>query len=234
MQLCYRAEEHQLRLNLQYRTYDEGTLITAFQALVIYAIILLFPTPQKPTTKNLSLQTVVNLQEVGYHVGQTGLVLSAEAAHVRPTWDAWILVNAKRRTMSALYCLEWIYAMLNKLPTFPCKELGFMPAVCSKALWHSRTKDEWEATYNCWLARWTVGGGYLMRELMAVEPGPELDLRTEMWLEEVDEFGMMYMSLGMYLQLGLNVNHVLTIVVNATEVPGGGGELRPEKQSIET
>ncbi|KFY13567.1 hypothetical protein V491_06360 [Pseudogymnoascus sp. VKM F-3775] len=209
-------EREMERLFAEYRTYDEETLITAFQALVIYAIILLFPTPQKPTTNNLTLQTVVSLQEVGYYVGQTGLMLRAEASHVRPTWEAWILVNTKRRTMSALYCLEWIYAMLNKLPTFPCTELGFMPAVSSKALWHARTKDEWEATYNCWLARWTVGGPYLMRELMAVQPGPELDLRTEMWLEEVDEFGMMYMSL-----------------VNATEVPGGGGELRPEKQSNE-
>lgn len=86
--------------------------------------------------------------------------------------------------------------MLNKLPTFPCTELGFMPAVSSKALWDARTNDEWEITYNRWLSRWTVGGGYLMRELMAVQPGPELDERTEMWLEEVDEFGMMYMSLG--------------------------------------
>ncbi|KFX94412.1 hypothetical protein O988_06321 [Pseudogymnoascus sp. VKM F-3808] len=209
-------EREMERLFAEYRTYDEETLITAFQSLIIYAIILLFPTPQKPTTKNLTLQTVVNLQEVGYHVGQTGLMLRAEASHVRPTWESWILVNAKRRTMSALYCLEWIYAMLNKLPTFPCTELGFMPAVSSKALWLARTKDEWEAAYNCWLARWTVGGGYLMRELMEVQPGPELDLRTEMWLEEVDEFGMMYMGL-----------------VNATEVPDGGGELRPEKQTNE-
>lgn len=139
---------------------------------------------------------MVNLQEVGYHVGQTGLILRAESSHVRPPWEAWILVNAKRRTISALYCLEWIYAMLNKLPTFPCTELGFMPAVSSKALWDARTNDEWEITYNRWLSRWTVGGGYLMRELMAVQPGPELDERTEMWLEEVDEFGMMYMSLG--------------------------------------
>lgn len=158
-------------------------------------------------------------------------MLRAEASHVRPTWEAWVLVNSKRRTMSALYCLEWIYAMLNKLPTFPCTELGFMPAVSSKALWHARTKDEWEATYNCWLARWTVGGPYLMRELMAVQPGPELDLRTEMWLEEVDEFGMMYMGLGMCYLLSLNVDLELTIIVNATEVPGGGGELRPEKLS---
>lgn len=191
----YRCE-YELTVNWQYLTYDDKTLIAAFQALVIYSIILLFPRPQKSTSSNLTLRIMVNLQEVGYHVGQTGLMLSSEYAHVRPTWEAWTLVSAKRRTMSALYCLEWIYAMMNKLPTFPCTELGFMPAVSSKALWDARTNGEWEMTYNRWLSRWTVGGGYLMRELMAVQPGPELDQRTEMWLEEVDEFGMMYMSLG--------------------------------------
>jgi hypothetical protein len=223
--LWYCSKVYELRQNPQYRTYDDKTLLGAFQALVIYAIILLFPTPQKPTSRNLTLQTIVKLQEVGFHVGQTGLMLPAEFAHVRPTWDAWMFVNAKRRTMMSLYCLEWIYAMLNKLPTFPCTELGFMPAVSSKALWHARTNDEWELTYNLWLARWTIGGGYLMRELMAVEPGPELDLRTEMWLEEVDEFGMMYMSLGMNTPLGISVAPGLTMAVNATEVSGGGGEL---------
>jgi hypothetical protein len=72
-----------------------------------------------------------------------------------------------------------------------------------------------------------------MRELMEVQPGPELDQRTEMWLEEVDEFGMMYMGLGMCYRLRLNIDPTLTIVVNATEVPAGGGELRPEKQTNE-
>jgi hypothetical protein len=29
-----------------------------------------------------------------------------------------------------------------------------------------------------------------------MKPGPELDIRTEMWLEEADGFGIMYMALG--------------------------------------
>jgi Ribonuclease G/E len=35
-----------------------------------------------------------------------------------------------------------------------------------------------------------------LKELQEVRPGPEIDARTEMWLEEADEFGMMYMALG--------------------------------------
>lgn len=35
-----------------------------------------------------------------------------------------------------------------------------------------------------------------MKEMMAIKPGPELNLRSEMWSEEADEFGIMILALG--------------------------------------
>jgi hypothetical protein len=107
-----------------------------------------------------------------------------------------MLVNAKRRTLMSLYCFEWAYSMLNGLPTYKCTEIGFTFAPTAKVLWNARTKEEWEIEFDRWLGRWTGGGGYLVKELAGIRPGPEIDLRSEMWLEEVDEFGMMYMALG--------------------------------------
>jgi len=34
----------------------------------------------------------------------------------------------------ALYCFEWVYARLNALPTYPCFEIGFIPAPAGKVL----------------------------------------------------------------------------------------------------
>jgi hypothetical protein len=164
---------------------------------LIYSIILLFPTPQKPFSWKFDLPKLVSLQEIGYLVSQTDLISPAETAHSRPAWEEWIIISAKRRTLMSLYCFEWIYAMLNGLPTYPCTELGFMPAPAGKLLWGARTKGDWEGAYDRWLGRWTGGGGYLMEEMMAIKPGPEIDSRTEMWLEEADEFAIMYMALGM-------------------------------------
>jgi hypothetical protein len=157
---------------------------------------MLFPIPQKPSSGLFDLSTLASLQEVGFHMSQQNLVLPAETEHVRPSWDEWILANCRRRTLMVLYCFEWIYSMLNNLPTFPCTELGFMPAPAGKLLWDARTREEWERTYDQWLGRWAGMGAYKMRELQDIKPGPELDLRTEMWLEEADEFGMMYMAMG--------------------------------------
>lgn len=96
----------------------------------------------------------------------------------------------------ALYCFEWMYARLNALPTYPCTEIGFMPGPAGKSTWGARSRDEWECAYGRWLGRWAEGGFYTIKELANVRPGPEIDARTELWLEEADEFGMMYMSLG--------------------------------------
>ena len=96
----------------------------------------------------------------------------------------------------SLYCFEWMYAMLHDIPTFPCTELRFMPSPAGKILWNARKKEEWEGAYDRWLGRWAGIGILTLDDLTKIQPGPELDLRSEMWLEEADEFGVMYMALG--------------------------------------
>jgi len=94
-----------------------------------------------------------------------------------------------------LYGFEWMYSLLNGLPTFPCTELGELPAPAGKVLWNATRREEWESAYDRWLGRWAGMGPYTLRESSFLAPGPELDLRAEMWLEEADEFGVMYMAL---------------------------------------
>lgn len=70
-----------------------------------------------------------------------------------------------------------------------------MPAPAAKMLWQSQSKDHWECLYDQWLKSW-VACGYLQGEFMMIQEGIKVDSRTEMWLEEADEFGMMFMSIG--------------------------------------
>jgi len=83
-----------------------------------------------------------------------------------------------------------------------------MPAPAAKMLWQVSHKDEWELLYDRWLMRWE-GNEYLQQEFWEIEPGVMIDRRTQKWLEEADEFGILLMSLGNYvslhhLQLGSN------------------------------
>lgn len=190
------GKEKLANIDLQYRTYGPETLLAAFQALLIYSIILLFPVPQKPASWTFDLPTLVSLQDISSYISESSLILPAETIRIRPSWEEWVLVGCKRRTIMALYCFEWIYAMLYGLPTFPCTDLGFIPSPAGKVLWNARTKEEWEAAYDRWLGRWAGVDVHTLEDLAKIQPGPEIDARTEMWLEEADEFGVMYMALG--------------------------------------
>jgi len=185
-----------LILDFQYPTYDPETLTAAFQALLIYSIIMLFPVPQTPSFGVFDLSTLASLHELGFYISKQGLVLAAETDHVRPPLNEWIQISCRRKTLMALYCFEGIYHTLNNLPTFPCTELGFLPAPAGKMLWNAKTQQDWERAYDRWLGHWAGIDMFIMNDLAVIQPGADLNRRAEMWLEEADEFGMMFMSMG--------------------------------------
>lgn len=196
---------------------DDTNLLAALQALVMYTIILLFPSRNQTSVSYVDQSIFANLQKVVYHIAGTGLMLEEEKNHVRPTWDAWIHVTAKRRAVFSLYLLHWSYSVCNCLPSFDCSELGFMPAPAPKILWQASSKEQWETMYNRWLAQWN-GNEYMMREFGAIEPGPAVNPRAELWLEDADELGILFFSIGnMFLRGHSNLKSILTTAVNATE-----------------
>lgn len=106
------------------------------------------------------------------------------------------MVGCKRRTLLSLFCFEWMNAMLNGFASFPCNDVSVLPAPSGKVLWNINDRSKWEVAYDKWLGRWAGLGIYTVGDLTGMPPGLTLDLRSEMWLEEADEFGMMLMTLG--------------------------------------
>jgi hypothetical protein len=94
--------------------------------------------------------------------------------------------------------LHWAYSVYHGLPSFDCHDLGFMPAPAAKFLWQANTKKQWEAFYKRWLIQWN-GREYLQNEFEDVKPGVILARRTQMWLEDADELGILFLSICGYL-----------------------------------
>lgn len=72
-----------------------------------------------------------------------------------------------------------------------------MPTPSPKSLWQARDDEEWKGHYSRWLEYWRNGGPHRLEELMLIKPGIEIDERTQRWLGEADEFGLLLMSQGM-------------------------------------
>jgi hypothetical protein len=156
------------------------------------------------------------IRNIVYHVATSGLVLEEETEHVRPTWESWVHITSKRRAVLTIYLIQWSYSVHHQLPGYDCKDLGFIPAPSAKYLWQASDKKQWELLYNRWLAQWN-GADYYQWELFEIQPGVRMNERAELWLEDTDEFGLIFVSLRKsWAVFGIKAR-LLTTIVNASE-----------------
>jgi hypothetical protein len=75
-----------------------------------------------------------------------------------------------------------------------------MPAPAASYLWHARSRDEWDKLYLKWMVMWD-GEEYMQWEYFTIQSGVGLNERAQLWLEDADEFGIMFMSIGKFVYL---------------------------------
>lgn len=177
-------------------TYDDLSLLAAYQAYLLYAMILFFQLNQG--SNPFLRQAMMNLQDLACASSRGGLMCSAERHNARPKWEAWIVAEAKRRTLYTMYLFDSVLSSEDGLPTFLGTELTGLPAPSNKPLWQAKSRYQWEVQYNIFLADWTEPG-LCIDELWPIPLN--LDAlgvakrrkRVDRWLESLDEYGtMMY------------------------------------------
>lgn len=177
-----------------HESYNELSVLGAFQAYLIYYLVLFFKLDQRPYNQLRS--AMMNLQTLAHFSSKQGLMCVADQGHTRPRWEEWIITETKRRTLYVMYLFDSVLSTQEALPTFLATELLGLPASASKSLWHARSRSEWEREYNIHLAEWT-DKSLTIDELWPVPPDmDEPDIarrsrRVDHWLEEIDEFGTM-------------------------------------------
>lgn len=175
-------------------SYDDMSLLAAFQAYLIYAMVLVFRLSQ--ARNNHLRQAMINLQELAHASSRRGLVCAADQSRVRPRWEEWIVTEAKRRTLYVMYLFDSILSAQEGLPTYLGTELQGLPAPATKSLWQAQARSGWEREYNIYLAEW-MEHGLTIDELWPIPT--DLDesgivkrrSRVDHWLEDIDDFGTM-------------------------------------------
>ncbi|KAI0404166.1 hypothetical protein F4802DRAFT_255909 [Xylaria palmicola] len=181
-------------LHGQLGTYDAITLLCAFQAYLIFTMVLFFRLGQ--IANPFLRQAVMNLQELACASAKSGLVCEAEQQRLRPRWESWIVAEANRRTLYTMYLFDGVLSDHDGLPTFVGTELRGLPAPAGRSLWRAQMRLDWEAAYNAHLADWSEGGFRIDELWRTPEDLDETDVirrrnRVDHWLEGVDEFGTM-------------------------------------------
>jgi hypothetical protein len=174
--------------------YDSMSLLAAFQAYLIYTMVLFFRLSQGPSP--FFRQAMINLQDLACLCSRRGLVCVADHRHMRPRWEEWIVTEAKRRTLYVMYLLDSVLSAQESLPTFVGTELRGLPAPSNKPLWQAQSRAGWEKEYNIFLTEWTEEG-LSIDELWSIPPNlDEATItrrrdRVDRWLENLDEYGTM-------------------------------------------
>jgi hypothetical protein len=137
---------------------------------------------------------ILSLQDLAFRSAKTGLKCEAELAGTCPTWKAWILASAKRRTVLTMFLFISIYRSESGLSNFLFEELGDIVAPESKALWEAVNAEIWTSEYREHLVEWG-GAGITISELFNPRQHSEgVVERRRRWVESKDGFGTMLFS----------------------------------------
>ncbi|KAJ5381302.1 uncharacterized protein N7496_003730 [Penicillium cataractarum] len=186
----------------QHTTYkNDLTLLSGFQAYLIYFLVLYFRLGEslnrlRSDTDDFIRQALINLQTIAHSASRQGLICVADQHKTRPRWEEWIVAEAKRRTLYAMYLFDGILASRDNLPIFLGTELRGLPIAASKYLWGATDRGDWERQYNLYLAEWSELGPTIDELWPIPDDMDELSIvkrrdRVDRWLEDVDEFGTM-------------------------------------------
>ncbi|PLN79351.1 hypothetical protein BDW42DRAFT_201674 [Aspergillus taichungensis] len=171
--------------------------LSDFQAYFLYSIMMYF-SPRNSAAVND--KTMITLMELAARTTSNGLFCTAEVAHTRPSWESWIVVAAKRRTILAMYLFNSVYNVDRLLPNFAADEMRGVYAPEDKELWSARSRDWWEKTYDRYLLDWEDGIFEISELWRSAETGStERRARIERWAQTLDEFGMMIFGVCSHL-----------------------------------
>ncbi|KAE9568788.1 hypothetical protein CGMCC3_g15082 [Colletotrichum fructicola] len=175
-------------------TFDDMALLAAFQAYLIYAMVIFFRLGRE--YKTFLHQGMMNTQDLACETARRGLACVAEQQGARPKWEEWIVAETKRRVVFTMCMFDSALLTNDGLSSHLATELRGLLAPGGKSLWEARDRRDWEVKYNIQLAAWN-DGGLRIEELWPMPEGfseAETEKRRErvdMWLEDLDEYGTM-------------------------------------------
>lgn len=179
------------RLFDRHALYDGQTMLGAFQAYLIYSIVLFFHSDSAGLQDHLT-----NLQQLASVSMSQGATVTTENTWDTPDWELWAHTEAKRRTTYTMYLFDNLLCATDGIPLFVATELAGLPAPASKSVWEASSYDSWQRAYTFQLATCRTRP-LQIEELWSLpldftaEETAERSSRVGEWLSGVDEFGTM-------------------------------------------
>ncbi|KUJ12992.1 uncharacterized protein LY89DRAFT_197985 [Mollisia scopiformis] len=190
----------QERLSEECHTYDTRTAVAALQAVSVYFIFRVSEQDEDVTDFDIPLiQTMLNIAIRFKECSTRCFDPSASSAL---TWELWILIESLQRTIFVTFIVDILFdisagTISDSNACIKADHLLQMRLPCSKSLWKTKTKSEWEKEYAT-QTNFQLENNYrhprfidlIRHDANANSFGSSLDR----WMSEVDDFGMLVIN----------------------------------------
>jgi hypothetical protein len=182
----------QERLSEESLSYNDWNAVAALQALTIYFLLRISATDDDDADFDIPL--IQTMSKLAQRVEGLTNKYCNPALQTNPRWEGWILSESLRRTISALFIIDFLFDISPGMNNAHCnsvKHWSEMLLPSSKQLWTAKTRFQWEQEYRALdNDRRPLFVDLLKHDSVDSKRGKLL----EQWMAQVDEFGTLVIN----------------------------------------
>lgn len=182
----------QRRLLAEVDEYGDMTAVNALQVITIYFLLRISASDDEDA--NFDVQLIQTMTRLSARLSGVTMRYCDPASTVRPSFGDWVVVESLRRTIAALFIIEFLFDLDPGRGNPTCDVVKYwseMLLPSAKSLWEADGESVWEQEYTATGNDQRPFYGELLRhnQLDSVR-GSLLDR----WMAQVDSFGTLVIN----------------------------------------
>ncbi len=182
----------QSRLSEESVSNNDWDAVAALQAITIY--ILLRASAEDDEDVDFDIPLIQTMTTLSQRVRGLTMKYCDPTWRTCPTWEDWVLIESLRRTITALFIIEFLFDLSPGMGNVDCNSAKYwseMLLPSAKQLWAAKTRSQWERVYQELNNDRRPTFGELLKHNSVDSRRDDL---LETWMGQVDEFGALVIN----------------------------------------
>ena len=167
--------------------YSDWNAVAALQALTIYFLVRV--SAENDEDADFDIPLIMTMSKLSLRVRGITARHCDPSSQSRPTWEGWLIVECLRRTLAALFIIDFLFDLSPGLSGNYCDSARLwseMLVPSAKQLWAATSRLQWEREYRALDGDRRPTFGELLRHNSIDKERGQL---LERWMGQADEFG---------------------------------------------
>ncbi|KAI0159661.1 hypothetical protein GGR57DRAFT_433609 [Xylariaceae sp. FL1272] len=192
--------DEQTRLKKEYRDFDDGNLLAAVQAMLIYLLIQAQDPDSIAENDVASLVVATSDMSTKLHFGARSHKYKSDIYQLPQLEQrSWAFYEGIRRTINLFYVIGTVLVVLVGNPDVPgCDSIQSTPLNCVRELWNTDTSESWASRLHTFVKQRASRKILTLHDLLQIrgdhakkEDNTDALVQKDLtnWCENLDDFG---------------------------------------------